>query len=48
MSEMVAERAENPKYVGMKLGSRGLWVERMSKEEEKRATGASPQEWFPI
>jgi hypothetical protein len=48
MSGMVAGRAENLKSVGAKLGSRGFRVERVSKEEEKRATGALPQEWFPI
>jgi hypothetical protein len=44
MSRMAAERAENPKSMGMKLGSRGLRVEQISKEGEKRATGALPQE----
>jgi hypothetical protein len=48
MSGMVVERAENPNPVGAKLGSEGFWVERMPKEEEKRATGALLQEWFPI
>jgi hypothetical protein len=48
MSGMAAERAENPNPVGTKLGSRGFQVERMPKEEEKRATGALPQERFPI
>jgi hypothetical protein len=48
MSGMAAERAENPKSVGTKLGSRGFWVERMPKKEEKRATGALPQERFSI
>jgi hypothetical protein len=48
MSGMAAERVGNPKSVGMKLGSRGFQVERMSKEEEKRAIGALPQERFPI
>jgi hypothetical protein len=48
MSGMVAERAENPNPVGMKLGSRGFQVEQMPKEEEKRATGALFQERFPI
>jgi hypothetical protein len=37
---MVVERAENPNPVGTKLGSEGFWVERMPKEEEKRATGS--------
>jgi hypothetical protein len=45
---MVAERAETPNPVGRKLGSRGFRVERMPKEEEKRATGALLQERFPI
>jgi hypothetical protein len=48
MSRMVAERAENPNPVGAKLGSEGFWVERMPKEEGKRATGALLQERFPI
>jgi hypothetical protein len=48
MSGMAAERAKNPNPVGMKLGSRGFQVERMPKEEEKRATGALLQEWFLI
>jgi hypothetical protein len=48
MSGMAAERAENPKSVGTKIGSRGFWVEQMPKEEEKRATGALPQERFSI
>jgi hypothetical protein len=48
MSGMAAERAENPNSVGTKLGSRGFQVKRMPKEEEKRATGALPQERFPI
>jgi hypothetical protein len=48
MSKKVAERAENPNPMGTKLGSRGFRVEQMSKEKEKRATGASLQEWFPI
>jgi hypothetical protein len=48
MSGMAAEQAENPKSVGTKLGSRGFRVERMLKEEEKRATGALPQERFSI
>jgi hypothetical protein len=34
--------------MGTKLGSRGFQVERTPKEEEKWATGALPQEWFPI
>jgi hypothetical protein len=42
MSGMAAERAENPNSVGTKLGNRGFQVERMPKEEEKRATGALP------
>jgi hypothetical protein len=48
MSGMVAEQAENPNPVGTKLGSGGFRVERMPKEEEKRATGALLQERFPI
>jgi hypothetical protein len=48
MSGMVAERAENPNPVGTKLGSGGFQVERMPKEEEKRATNALLQERFPI
>jgi hypothetical protein len=48
MSGIVAERAENPNPVGTKLGNRGFQVERMPKEEEKRATGALLQERFPI
>jgi hypothetical protein len=48
MSGMVAEQAENPNPLGTKLGSRGFQVERMSKEEEKRATGALLQEWSPV
>jgi hypothetical protein len=48
MSGMAAERAENPNSVGTKLESRGFQVEQMPKEEEKWATGALPQEWFPI
>jgi hypothetical protein len=40
MSGMVAERAENPNHLGMKLESRGFQVERISKEEEKWVTGA--------
>jgi hypothetical protein len=48
MSGMVAERAENPNPVGAKLGSEGIWAERMPKVEEKRATGALLQEQFPI
>jgi hypothetical protein len=48
MSGMAAERAENPNPAGAKLGSGGFQVERMPKEEEKRATGALLQEWFPI
>jgi hypothetical protein len=35
MSGMVAEQAENPNPLGMKLGNRGVQAERMSKEEEK-------------
>jgi hypothetical protein len=48
MSGMVAEQAENPSPVGTKLGSRGFLVERTPREEEKRATGALPQERFLI
>jgi hypothetical protein len=48
MSGMAAERAENPNPAEMKLGSRGFQVEQMSKEEEKRATGALLPERFPI
>jgi hypothetical protein len=46
MSGMAVERAENPNPVGTKLGRRVFQVERMLKEEEKRATGALPQERF--
>jgi hypothetical protein len=48
MSGMAAEQAENPNSMGTKLGSRGFQVERMPKEEEKRATSALPQERFSI
>jgi hypothetical protein len=48
MSEMATERAENPQSMGTKLGSTGFRVEQMPKEEEKRATGALPQEQFSI
>jgi hypothetical protein len=40
MSGMVAVRAENPNPLGTKPGNRGFQVERMPKEEEKRATNA--------
>jgi hypothetical protein len=45
---MVTEGARNPKFVGMKLESRGFWGERALKEEEKWATGDSLQEWSPV
>jgi hypothetical protein len=48
MKRMVAEGVWNPKSMGAKLGSRGFQVERVPKEEEKRATGALPQEWFSV
>jgi hypothetical protein len=48
MIGMAVEEVWNPKSVGAKLGSRGFRVERVPKEEEKRATGALPQEWFSI
>jgi hypothetical protein len=48
MSGMVAERTRNPNPVGTKLGSGGSRVERMPKEEEKRATGARLQERSPV
>jgi hypothetical protein len=48
MNGLAAEGAWNPKSVGMKLESRGFWGERALKEEEKRATGNSPQERSPV
>jgi hypothetical protein len=48
MTRMAAEEVWNPKSAGAKLGSRGFQVEREPKEEEKRVTGALPQEWFSI
>jgi hypothetical protein len=48
MTGMAAEEVRNPKSVGAKPGSRGFRVEQMPKEEEKRATGALPQERFSI
>jgi hypothetical protein len=45
---MAAERVWNPKSVGAKLRSRGFWGKRALKKEEKRVTGALPQEWFPV
>jgi hypothetical protein len=48
MSRMVAKRAENPNPLGTKLGSRGFRVERMPKEEEKRATDTLLQERSPV
>jgi hypothetical protein len=48
MNRMAAERVWNPKSMGAKLRSRGFRGERVLKEEEKRATGALPQEWFPV
>jgi hypothetical protein len=48
MNGMVAERAENPNPLGTKLGNRGSQVERMPKEEEKRATDALFQERPPV
>jgi hypothetical protein len=42
MTGMAAKEVWNPKSVGAKLGSKGFWVERVPKEEEKRATGALP------
>jgi hypothetical protein len=44
MNGMAAEGAWNPKSVGVKLESRGLWGERALKEEGKWATGDLPQE----
>jgi hypothetical protein len=48
MTGMAAEGVWNPKSMGVKLGSRGFWVERVLKEEEKWVTGALPQERFSI
>jgi hypothetical protein len=48
MNGMAAVGVWNPKYMGVKLGSRGFRGERALKEEEKRATGVLPQEWFPV
>jgi hypothetical protein len=48
MNGMTAERVWNPKSVGAKLRSRGFRGKRVLKEEEKRATGALPQERFPV
>jgi hypothetical protein len=48
MSGMVAERAENPNPLGTKLGNRGVQVEQMPKEEEKRATDALFPEQPPV
>jgi hypothetical protein len=48
MNGMAAERVWNPKFVGAKLRSRGFRGEWALKEEEKRATGALPQERFPV
>jgi hypothetical protein len=48
MSGMVAEQAENPNPLGMKLVCRGFQVKRMPKEEEKRATNALFQEPAPV
>jgi hypothetical protein len=48
MNGMAAERVWNPKSVGAKLGSRRFWGKRVLKEEEKWATGALPQERFPV
>jgi hypothetical protein len=48
MNGMAAEGARNPKSVGTKLEIRGLWGKRALKEEEKRATGDSLQEWYPV
>jgi hypothetical protein len=48
MNGMAAERVWNPKFVGAKLRSRGFWGEWALKEEEKRMTGALPQEQFPV
>jgi hypothetical protein len=45
---MVVEGIWNPKSMGMKLESRGFWSERVLKEEEKQATGDSPQERSPV
>jgi hypothetical protein len=45
MSGMVAEQAENPNPLWTKLRSRGSYVERMPKEEEKQAIDALFQEW---
>jgi hypothetical protein len=48
MNGMAAERIWNPKFVGAKLTSRGFRGEWALKEEEKRATGALPQERFLV
>jgi hypothetical protein len=48
MNGMAAERVWNPKFVGVKLRSRGFRGEWALKEEKKRATGALPQERFPV
>jgi hypothetical protein len=48
MNGMAAERIWNPKFVGAKLTSRGFRDEWALNEEEKRATGALPQERFPV
>jgi hypothetical protein len=48
MNRMAAERVSNPKSVGAKLKSRGFRGKRALKEEEKRATGALPQERFLV
>jgi hypothetical protein len=48
MNGMATERVWNPKSVGAKLRSRGFRGEWALKEEEKRATGALPQERFLV
>jgi hypothetical protein len=48
MSGMVAEQTRNHNPMATKLGSRGSRVERMLKEEEKRAAGARLQERSPV
>jgi hypothetical protein len=48
MNGMAVVGVWNPKSVGKKLESRGFQGERALKEEEKRATGDSLQERFPV
>jgi hypothetical protein len=45
MSGMAAEQARNPNPLKTKLGSKGFKVERIRKEDEKRATDAQFREW---